>query len=113
MRFHRRDVVDALWALCLPFPIAAICTILTTAAIDHTSLMDLNQVPEETTTFGVTVLMVAYWAALLLSSAAGYVFARRLFVRHATMVAVVYFPLMCYVLTWFSFGVQVAVFGGP
>jgi len=41
------------------------------------------------------------------------VFARRLFVRHAITVAVIYFPLMCYVLTWFSLGLQIAVFGGP
>jgi len=113
MGFHRRDIVNALWAIGLPFPIAAVCTILMTAVIDHTSLMDLNQVPEETTSLGVTVVTVAYWAAMLLSSAAGYVFARRLFVRHAITVAVIYFPLMCYVLTWFSLGLQIAVFGGP
>jgi hypothetical protein len=45
MRFHRRDIVNALWALGLPFPIAAVCTILATAVINHTTLMDLNQVP--------------------------------------------------------------------
>ena len=120
MQFHRRDVVNALGALGLPFLIAAVCTIFGMAVINHTSLMDftslmdLPQVPEGTTLPGMTVVTVAYWGVLVLSSAAGYVFARRLFVRHAIVVAVIYFPLMFYALVHFSFGVAIVVFqDGP
>jgi hypothetical protein len=119
MQFHRRDVVNALWALGLPFLIAAVCTIFGMAVINHTSLMDITslmdlpQVPEGTTLPGMTMVTLAYWGALGLSSAAGYVFARRLFARHAIAVAVIYLPLMFYALVWFSFGVQLAVTGGP
>jgi hypothetical protein len=114
MQFHRRDIVNALWALGLPFPIAAICTVLITAVASYTPLISFNLVPDGTTPLGATVVQVSWTAALVLSSAAGYVFARRLFVRHAFAVAVIYFPLMYYVLGVFSFGVVMAVFkDGP
>jgi hypothetical protein len=111
MEFRRCDVVNALWAVGLPFLMLAICTFLFAAVINHTSLMDISLVPEQATTLGVTIETVAYGATLPLCSAAGYVFARRLFVRHA--VAVIYFPVMCCVLAVFSFCTVIAVNGGP
>ena len=116
MRCHRRDVVNALWALGLPFPIAAVCTVIITAVASYTPLIDFNSVPLGTSPVGATIVLVAWMAALVLSAAAGYVFVWRLFARRAMAIAfaVIYFPLMYYVLGFFSFGVVLVVFrDGP
>lgn len=116
MRLHRRDVVNVLWALGLPFLIVAVFTIVGMAVTSRTSLMDLPQNPEGPTPLRVTVALAAWKGALVLSSAAGYVFAWRLFARRAIAigVAVIYFPLMFYALAYFSFWVAVVVFqDGP
>ena len=116
MQLSRRDVVNALWALSLPFPIAAVCTLVITAVVNHTPLVDYNSVPVGTTPLGATVVRVAWMAALVLSATAGYVFVWRLFARRAMAlaVAVIYFPLMYYLLGFFSFGVVMVVFrDGP
>jgi hypothetical protein len=113
MEFRRCDVVNALWAVGLPLLMVAICTVLFAAVINHTSLMDISLVPEQATTLGVTIETVAYGATLLLCSAAGYVFARRLFVRHAVAVAVIDSPVMCCALAVSSFRIMIAVNAGP
>jgi hypothetical protein len=116
MEFRRRDVVNTLWALGLPFLIDVICTAVITALASYTSLIDFNSVPLGTTPPGVTVVRVAWMAALALGSAVGYVFVWRLFVRRAIAiaVAVIYFPLMYYAGGWFSADVVMVVFrDGP